>query len=147
MGTWYQTVLGLLASDIVPLEDQSDLLMSFLRLDQGNRAVDHHVFQIFKGPARQLHHISFEVLDIDDLQMGHRTLHAKGYQHVWGIGRHLQGSQIFDYWLDPFGMMYEHWIDSDVLDASMPTVICQVHELETPWGPPMPSEFMEHGTL
>lgn len=146
LSAWYQDALGLLVSDEVPLPDGSDLLMSFVRLNQGEHAVDHHVFQALKGEPNQLHHISFEVQDIDDLHMGHRALSAAGYRHMWGVGRHLQGSQIFDYWRDPFGVMYEHWIDSDVLDASVPKSIYQIHEIDSPWGPPMPEDFLHQGT-
>ena len=146
LSDWYRGILGLLASDEVPLPDGSDLLMSFVRLDQGDTPVDHHVFQALKGEPNQLHHISFEVQDIDDLHMGHRLLAKEGYTHMWGIGRHLQGSQIFDYWLDPFGTMYEHWIDSDVLDASVPVSIYQIDQIDSPWGPPMPADFLSQGT-
>ena len=31
------------------------------------------------------------------------VLAARGYPHAWGVGRHILGSQIFDYWRDPFG--------------------------------------------
>ena len=146
LSDWYRNLLGLLVSDEVPLPDRSDLLMSFVRLDQGARPVDHHVFQALKGEPNQLHHISFEVQDIDDLHMGHRALHEAGYHHMWGIGRHLQGSQIFDYWLDPFGTMYEHWTDSDMLDASVPVSTRQIDDIDSPWGPPMPEDFLHQGT-
>ncbi len=146
MTAWYQNTLGLLPSDEVPLPDGSDLLMSFVRLDQGDSYVDHHVFQALKGAPNQVHHISFEVQDIDDLHMGHRHLAENGYKHMWGVGRHLQGSQIFDYWLDPFGTMYEHWTDTDLFNAAMPKNIYQVHELESPWGPAMPEDFLTQGT-
>ena len=146
LSNWYQNLLGLLVSDVVPLPDGSDLLMSFVRLDQGEQPVDHHVFQALKGEPNQLHHISFEVQDIDDLQMGHSALQSAGYQHMWGIGRHLQGSQIFDYWLDPFGTMYEHWTDSDMLDASVPASSRQIDDIDSPWGPPMPEDFLRQGT-
>ena len=143
---WYQNTLGFLESDIVPSPDRSDLLMSFVRLNRGGQAVDHHVLQLLKGMPNQLHHISFEVQDIDDLQTGHHSLIKAGYTHMWGVGRHLQGSQIFDYWLDPFGTMYEHWIDTDVLDSSVATCTHEVTELSNPWGPTMPPAFLDHGT-
>ena len=142
---WYASTLGLLTSDEVVLEEQ-DLLMAFLRLDHGEGYVDHHVFQALKGPPNQIHHISFEVLDIDDLHMGHNALADAGYQHVWGIGRHLQGSQIFDYWLDPFGTMYEHWTDTDMFNADAPMEHWSVEQLDSPWGPPMPEAFLHQGT-
>ena len=82
-----------------------------LRDPNGNRVelvhvqVEHHVFQALKGEPTALHHVSFEVQDIDELHIGHRAFAEVGYKHMWGIGRHLQGSRIFDYWLDPFGTM------------------------------------------
>lgn len=148
LANWYAHTLGLLESDDVPMPNGSDdLLMSFLRLDQGDTAVDHHVMQILKGPANHYHHISFEVQDIDDLHVGHEHLSHAGFQCMWGIGRHVQGSQIFDYWLDPFGVMYEHWTDSDMLDASAPKGFTQLDDMHAPWGPAMPQAFLDQGTL
>ncbi|WP_431236268.1 hypothetical protein ACQ856_29925 (plasmid) [Mycolicibacterium psychrotolerans] len=37
------------------------------------------------------------------------------------MGRHVQGSQVFDYWADPDGLLVEHYADGDVFDASVPT--------------------------
>lgn len=34
-----------------------------------------------------------------DIQaLGHQWLKNKGYELEWGVGRHVLGSQIFDYW-------------------------------------------------
>ena len=143
---WYTKTLGLLESDDVPHPDGEGLLMSFVRLDQGETPVDHHVMQVLSGEQNQIHHISFEVQDIDDLQVGHHALGEAGYRHVWGIGRHLQGSQVFDYWLDPDGVMYEHWTDSDMLDASVAKGVTQLADMHSPWGPEMPHAFLTQGT-
>ena len=40
-------------------------------------------------------------------------------QHYWGIGRHVLGGQVFDYWKDPLGFTVEHWTDSDLLTADI----------------------------
>ena len=143
---WYLETLGLLESDEVPSPDGDGLLMSFVRLDQGETPVDHHVMQILKGAQNQIHHISFEVQDIDDLYVGHHAMAEAGYRHMWGIGRHVQGSQIFDYWIDPFGVMYEHWTDTDMLDASVPKGVNQLDHMHAPWGPDMPDDFISHGS-
>ena len=45
-----------------------------------------------------MHHSSFEVHDFDIQSLGHQWLRDKGYDLVWGVGRHVLGSQIFDYW-------------------------------------------------
>ena len=38
-----------------------------------------------------------------------------------GIGRHILGSQIFDYWQDPWGDKHEHYCDGDLFTADEPT--------------------------
>jgi hypothetical protein len=38
----------------------------------------------------------------DDAFIGHEYLSGlKSYEHMWGIGRHLLSSQVYDYWADP----------------------------------------------
>jgi hypothetical protein len=54
-----------------------------------------------------VHHCSFEVHDFDTQLLGHKWLAAKGYKSVWGVGRHILGSQIFDYWWDTSNYMVE----------------------------------------
>ncbi|OJJ98569.1 hypothetical protein ASPACDRAFT_45077 [Aspergillus aculeatus ATCC 16872] len=36
----------------------------------------------------------------DTQEVGHQWLAQKGYTSVWGVGRHILGSQSFDYWWD-----------------------------------------------
>lgn len=50
------------------------------------------------GPKFHVHHSSFEVHDMDIQALGHQWLKNKGYELEWGVGRHVLGSQIFDYW-------------------------------------------------
>ena len=45
----------------------------------------------------------------------------RGWKHAWGMGRHLLGSQIFDYWEDPWGDKHEHYCDGDLFTADQPT--------------------------
>jgi len=144
LGQWYRNTLGLLLSDEIYDKEQGQVLLSFSRIDRGEEYVDHHAFQTMAGPAGGVHHISFEVLDIDDLYIGHERLINAGYRHVWGIGRHKQGSQIFDYWLDPSGIMYEHWTDSDLLNATGTPGRDTVPNSLGPWGPPLPPQFITH---
>jgi hypothetical protein len=84
-------------------------------------------------------HAAFEVADLDDLMAGHDHLVAAGYSHQWGVGRHILGSQVFDYWLDPFGNEIEHWTDGDQFVAADGGGIASVPELMgVQWGMPMP---------
>ncbi|MFV7789142.1 hypothetical protein, partial [Enterococcus faecium] len=80
--------------------------------------------------------------DFDAVQIGGEWLEARGHRREWGIGRHILGSQIFDYWRDPDGNMIEHYTDSDVFDASVPS---ERHpagpDTLFQWGPPPPPSF------
>ena len=46
------------------------------------------------------------------------------------------GSQIFDYWKDPFGNELEHWTDGDLFNNGTPPHTATIGELMTSqWGP------------
>jgi hypothetical protein len=82
--------------------------------------VDHHTLLTVPAEAAGLGHIAFEMESADDIFVGHEHLEAKGHRHSWGIGRHVLGSQIFDYWFDPFGFRLEHWTDGDLFNQDTP---------------------------
>jgi hypothetical protein len=74
--------------------------------------------------------------------MGQRLLQEHGWKHAWGMGRHILGSQIFDYWEDPWGGKHEHYCDGDVLTANLQTGVHAVsREAMSQWGPVMPASF------
>ena len=120
MAEWYLRVLGLIPTDVQYLGDGSPSL-AFCRLDLGNQPADHHTLVIVGGIEEKLEHSAYEVLDLDTLGQGQQVLHAQGHRHMWGIGRHLLGSQLFDYWFDPDGFEYEHYTDGDVFTADVET--------------------------
>jgi hypothetical protein len=82
----------------------------FFRLDRGDELVDHHCFFFFEGPKMHVHHSSFETHDFDAQVLGHDWLRHKGYTNCWGVGRHVMGSQIFDYWYDALSASFR-WGD------------------------------------
>ena len=117
---WYEQNLGLRVSDYIVAPGGETLTGAFMRCSMGPRPVDHHsVFIAARGEARFLH-AAYEVEDFNDLMVGHDHLKQSGAVHHWGVGRHILGNHIFDYWLDPFGHELEHWTDGDVLDESHP---------------------------
>jgi hypothetical protein len=70
------------------------------------------------------------------------VLRERRWQHAWGIGRHLLGSQIFDYWKDPWGAKHEHYCDGDVFTAAVATGVHPVsREGMAQWGQTMPADF------
>ena len=132
---FYKSHFGFLDSDVCFEGNEENIMLSFNRVDRGEEFVDHHTLLTAPTGKPELGHIAFEVRDINALQVGHEHLKAKGYNHSWGVGRHILGAQIFDYWFDPFGNRVEHWTDGDLLNASSPT---GVHPYEsrfaTQWG-------------
>lgn len=85
------------ASQLVYNDSGKDIT-TFLHLDRGKELVDHHCFFFFEGPKSHVHHSSYETHDFDTQLLGHHWLREKGYENCWGVGRHVMGSQIFDYW-------------------------------------------------
>ena len=108
MSQWYMRHLGLIPTDVQYLEDGSPNL-AFFRLDLGAEPADHHSFVLAGGIEEKYEHSAYEVVDLDALGQGHNVLRANGHRHMWGIGRHVLGSQLFDYWYDPDGMEFEHY--------------------------------------
>jgi hypothetical protein len=46
-------------------------------------------------PKLGFDHASFEVLDWDDLMIGHDQMRRSGkHKHSWGVGRHYDGSNV-----------------------------------------------------
>jgi catechol 2,3-dioxygenase-like lactoylglutathione lyase family enzyme len=137
---WYKARFGLVTSDeIQPAPDVA--IGAFLRCDRGDQPCDHHtLFLLERGGAPPgFMHAAFEVLDLDDLMAGHDLLEAKGYRHQWGVGRHILGSQVFDYWLDPFGNEIEHWTDGDQFVTADGGGVASAPDLMgVQWGMPMP---------
>jgi len=120
MADWYMRHLGLIPTDVQYLADGSPNLC-FFRLDLGDTPADHHSIVLAGGIEEKYEHSAYEVVDLDALGHGQNVLRANGHRHMWGIGRHVLGSQLFDYWYDPDGMEFEHYTDGDVFTASHPT--------------------------
>ena len=133
---WYHERFGLRKVDEVQLPwGETQLLFS--SLDRGPEFVDHHVvgFQFAVDEGARVQHIAFEVGNLDDLMAGHDHLKSKRRKAIWGVGRHRYGGQIYDYWANPWGVIHEHWTDTDLVnDENVPTD-CNFVELEEYWGP------------
>ena len=143
---WFRETLGLLPSDDLYGESPDQLVGSFNRCDRGEAFVDHHVFFCLMHAKTGLNHFSYEVQDMDDVFMGHQHLKARQkYEHMWGIGRHLLGANVYDYWADPWGRVHEHWSDSDRLNAFTPGNLMSATEgLTSQWGEPPPQKLLEN---
>lgn len=132
---WYKERLGLVTSDEIAL-DSSTSIGAFLRCNKGAEYVDHHTLFLIGSGKAAFNHAAFEVADFDDLMRGNTHLASAGYVHQWGIGRHILGSQIYDYWLDPWGHMVEHWTDGDLFNNQTPPNTASLTDLiGSQWGP------------
>lgn len=116
--SWYKQRFGFITSDEIVADEDAHAVGAFLRCDLGTSATDHHTLFLLQSGAASFNHAAFEVRDFDDLMTGHDHLANRGREHLWGVGRHVLGSQIFDYWCDPWGHALEHWTDGDLLDVS-----------------------------
>jgi catechol 2,3-dioxygenase-like lactoylglutathione lyase family enzyme len=136
---WWKDRFGFITSDEIALSPDFSI-GAFLRCDRGETPTDHHTLflvQAPKGPG--FNHAAFEVADLDDLMAGHDRLKAAGRTPEWGVGRHILGSQVFDYWRDPWGHTLEHWTDGDLFTAADGSNTAGLQDLmAVQWGPPPP---------
>jgi len=142
---WYQQNFGLIVSDYLYFPGQRDRgpTMAFIRCDRGSTPADHHTLAMHLGPGRRYVHSAYQVADLDALAAGGEYLKERGYRHAWGIGRHIQGSQIFDYWRDPDSVMVEHYTDGDVFDNTVEAGWAQMSASGlSQWGPSVTRDFL-----
>ena len=138
---WYTGSFGFIPSDVCVLPN-GEPVATFFRLDLGDMPADHHTLALTLNFTAGCGHCAYEVVDADAVGMGQRVMRTRGWTHAWGIGRHILGSQIFDYWQDPWGDKHEHYCDGDVFTAATPAGVYPVsREAMSQWGPPMPKSF------
>ncbi len=141
---WYLDTLGLIVSDFLYLDGQRDRgpAMAFIRCDLGSVPADHHTLAMLLQPRTEYVHSAYQLTDLDEVAASGEYLRERGYRHAWGLGRHIQGSQIFDYWRDTDRLMFEHYADGDVFDSSVepgwaPLSVSGLAQ----WGPRATAEF------
>lgn len=142
---WYLEHLGLIVSDFLYYDGQraKGPTMSFIRCDRGSEPADHHTLAMTLGPRARYVHSAYQVADLDALAAGGEFLGDAGYHRSWGIGRHIQGSQIFDYWRDDRGFLVEHFTDGDLFDDTLePGWAPMTASGLAQWGPPASADFM-----
>src|SRR6476660_3273346 len=142
---WYLEKFGMIVSDFCfsPGQRERGQIMSFIRCDRGSTPADHHTLAMALGPVNRYVHSAYQVCDLDALAAGGEHLREQGYFRSWGIGRHIQGSQIFDYWRDPDGLLVEHFADGDLFDDTLePGWSPMTASGLAQWGPPVTKDFL-----
>lgn len=133
---WYKSRFGFITSDEIEMAPGT-AIGAFLRCDRGPTPTDHHTLFLLQSPnGPGFNHAAFEVANMDDLMRGHTHLKNAKRKAAWGVGRHILGSQIFDYWKDPWGHELEHWTDGDLFTAGDGSHVTTFQELlGVQWGP------------
>src|ERR1700746_4103632 len=141
---WYLDTLGLIVSDFLYLDGQRDRgpAMAFIRCDLGGVPADHHTLAMGLQPHTGYLHSASQLTDLDDVAASGEYLREHGYRHAWGLGRHIQGSQIFDYWRDPDRALFRAYADGAVCASSAepgwsPLSVSGLAQ----WGPKATAEF------
>ncbi len=141
---FYTKVLGMKVSDSYYAGPSENMIAAFLHCGLGQTWTDHHTVALVaaQNGKAQFEHTAFEVIDFDDVVQGGEYLKQKKYKHSWGVGRHIQGSQLFDYWRDPFGNKIEHWTDGDMVNDDTPIGHAEMTPSElSQWAPEITPEF------
>jgi catechol 2,3-dioxygenase-like lactoylglutathione lyase family enzyme len=141
---WYLDTLGLIVSDFLYFDGQRDRgpAMAFIRCDLGSVPADHHTLAMALQPRTGYLHSAYQLTDLDEVAASGEYLREQGYRHAWGLGRHIHGSQIFDYWRDPDRLMFEHYADGDVFDSTMAPGWAPLSRSGlAQWGPKATAEF------
>lgn len=89
-------------------------LLTFIRC-----GADHHSIAFHPGECASLHHIAFEMADIDSVMRGAGRMRDAGYPIEWGLGRHGPGNNVFAYFVGPHDFVIEYTAEIEqVTDAT-----------------------------
>jgi catechol 2,3-dioxygenase-like lactoylglutathione lyase family enzyme len=83
---------------------------------------DHHSVALGRIAGPGLHHMAFELPDLDGLMRASGRMTLQGYPIEWGVGRHAgPGDNIFSFFVDPNGFAAEYTTEMfQVDDATYP---------------------------
>lgn len=134
---FYTQALGL------NLSDRSGDLIAFTHAPHG---CDHHLIAFAKSAGKGFHHSSWDVPRVEDVGLGAMQMRKAGYGEQWGVGRHVLGSNYFDYIRDRAGAWWEYSCHIDYIPAGT-RWIAGDHPPEDSfylWGPDVPANFIEN---
>jgi len=90
-------------------------MMNFIRCNS-----DHHSIALVHGDGATLHHIAYEMPDLDSVMRGAGRMRDNGHPIEWGVGRHGPGNNVFSYFLGPEDVIIEYTGDVEQVDDSYP---------------------------
>jgi catechol-2,3-dioxygenase len=86
-------------------------IMAFMNCDR-----DHHTIAIGITDNDALNHIAFLMPDFESVMRGGGRMRDAGFPIQWGPGRHGPGNNLFNYFIDPFGVVIEYTADVEQVD-------------------------------
>lgn len=120
------------------VSDRAGSSMNFLRCNEY-----HHSLAFSRAEHTSLNHVAFEVGSIDSVIRNTVRLKGEGREALWGPGRHGPGDNVFAYFSDPNGLLFEYTSGLEIFDDDDPRE-ARVWSLEDPeavnsWGTGPPS--------
>jgi catechol 2,3-dioxygenase len=88
-------------------------IMAFMNCDH-----DHHTIAIGISDNDALNHIAFLMPDFESVMRGGGRMKDAGFAIQWGPGRHGPGNNLFNYFIDPFGVVIEYTAEVEQVDDS-----------------------------
>ncbi|MDP9606216.1 VOC family protein [Variovorax sp. NFACC27] len=86
-------------------------IMAFMNCDR-----DHHTIAIGISDNDALNHIAFLMPDFESVMRGGGRMKDAGFPIQWGPGRHGPGNNLFNYFIDPFGVVIEYTAEVEQID-------------------------------
>jgi len=107
------------------LSDRAVGFGDFMRCPGSN---DHHsLFFHVRADRPAFDHVAFEVRDIDEIILGGKFMKSRGWTAHTPVGRHILGSNLFWYFINPCGGRTEYFADMDVMDDGWKPRIWEQH--------------------
>ena len=134
---FYENVLGL------RLSDRSLDIVCFMH---GVHGSDHHMLALLNSSGPGLHHCSWEVSSVNELGLGATHMALAGHDYQWGLGRHVLGSNYFNYIRDPWGSYIEYSAGMDYVPADVDYASGDYGPEDSfyLWGPDVPAGFTDN---
>lgn len=86
-------------------------IMAFMNCD-----ADHHSLALGDTDNDALNHIAFLMPSLDAVMRGGGRMRDAGLPPQWGPGRHGPGDNVFNYFVDPFGLVIEYTAEVAQID-------------------------------
>lgn len=134
---FYEQALGL------RLADRSLDIVCFM---YGVHGSDHHMIALLDSTGPGLHHSSWEMSSIHEMGLAATHMAQAGHDYQWGVGRHVLGSNYFNYVRDPWGSYAEYSAGMDYVpaDVDYPSDNYGPEDSFYLWGPNVPAGFTDN---